>query len=150
MSLIGKYPVLTITGPRQSGKTTLVEQLFPEYTYVNFEDIEQKNFALDDPKGFLDSKGKYIETFAKLLKTVFLSTVKNLNYLYFCYVKILHSVQKDKILSFAKVSTYVERDVRQLLNIGDLNSFQNFIFMIPAWQRHYWVFAILNDFRHTS
>ena len=81
MSPIGKYPVLTITGPRQSGKTTLVEQLFPEYTYVNFEDIEQRNFALDDPKGFLDSKGKYIETFAKLLKTVFLSTAKNLNYL---------------------------------------------------------------------
>ncbi len=59
-SLIGQYPVITITGPRQSGKTTLVKQIFPNYAYVNFEDIEQRNFAQNDPKNFLNSKGKLL------------------------------------------------------------------------------------------
>lgn len=59
-SFIGQYPVITITGPRQSGKTTLVKQLFPNYAYVNFEDIEQRNFAQNDPKNFLNSKGKLL------------------------------------------------------------------------------------------
>ena len=57
-SLVGKYPVITINGPRQSGKTTLVKKMFSEFTYVNFEDIEQREFAISDPKGFLNAKGK--------------------------------------------------------------------------------------------
>lgn len=49
-----QYPVVTITGPRQSGKTTLCKMLFPEKDYVSLENIEERNFALSDPKGFLD------------------------------------------------------------------------------------------------
>lgn len=47
------YPVVTLTGPRQSGKTTLCRALFPEKEYVNLEDAEQRLIARTDPKGFL-------------------------------------------------------------------------------------------------
>ncbi len=48
-----KYPVITITGPRQSGKTTLVKTIFREKPYVNLEHIETREFAKQDPIGFL-------------------------------------------------------------------------------------------------
>ncbi|HAK47399.1 MAG TPA: AAA family ATPase [Spirochaeta sp.] len=47
------YSVIGITGPRQTGKTTLVKHLFPEMHYANLEDLSQKEFALEDPKSFL-------------------------------------------------------------------------------------------------
>jgi predicted AAA+ superfamily ATPase len=47
------YPVLTLTGPRQSGKTVLVKAAFPRHDYVNLEDLEPRQFAHEDPKGFL-------------------------------------------------------------------------------------------------
>ncbi len=47
------YPVVTITGPRQSGKTTLCRMVFPEKPYVNLEGIEERIYAASDPKGFL-------------------------------------------------------------------------------------------------
>ena len=47
-----EYPVVTITGPRQAGKTTLARNSFPNYTYVNLEQPEIRAFALEDPKGF--------------------------------------------------------------------------------------------------
>lgn len=53
LKLAKKYPVLTLTGPRQSGKTTLLRNLFPDYTYVNLENLRELNFASKDPEGFL-------------------------------------------------------------------------------------------------
>lgn len=50
-----KYPVITIVGPRQSGKTTLAKKLFPNYKYVNLEQRDLRDFAHRDPKGFLAS-----------------------------------------------------------------------------------------------
>lgn len=47
-----KYPVITIDGPRQSGKTTLAKKLFPSYQYVNLEQIDLRKFAEIDPIGF--------------------------------------------------------------------------------------------------
>ncbi len=47
------YPVVSVTGPRQSGKTTIVKQTFPNYRYFSLEDIDIRNFAINDPKGFL-------------------------------------------------------------------------------------------------
>lgn len=47
------YPVCTVVGPRQSGKTTLVRNLFPEKPYVSLEAPDLKDFALTDPRGFL-------------------------------------------------------------------------------------------------
>jgi len=58
-----QYPVVTITGPRQSGKTTLCRMLFPDAPYVNLENIEERGFAKNDPKGFLSRfpKGAVID-----------------------------------------------------------------------------------------
>ena len=49
----GKYPVVTLTGPRQSGKTTLVRAAFPRHEYASLEDPDVRAFALEDPRGFL-------------------------------------------------------------------------------------------------
>jgi predicted AAA+ superfamily ATPase len=48
-----KYPVVTITGPRQSGKTTLAKNLFPDKEYLSLEDMDMREFAIQDPRGFL-------------------------------------------------------------------------------------------------
>lgn len=55
-----KYPILAITGPRQSGKTTFLRTEFPHYEYVNLENIDVRNFAKDDPNGFLNQFTKYV------------------------------------------------------------------------------------------
>jgi len=47
------FPIVTITGPRQSGKTTLARAVFPKYNYVNLEDPDTREFALTDPRRFL-------------------------------------------------------------------------------------------------
>ncbi|MDD5599965.1 MAG: ATP-binding protein [Victivallaceae bacterium] len=51
--LAEQYPVVTITGPRQSGKTTLARMQFPSYNYVNLEDPEIRQLAEQDAKEFL-------------------------------------------------------------------------------------------------
>lgn len=53
-NLVTKYPVVTITGPRQSGKTTLCRKVFPELPYENLEIPDVRQYALDDPRGFLN------------------------------------------------------------------------------------------------
>ena len=47
------YPVVTITGPRQSGKTTLAKFVFKRKPYVSLEDPDKMEFASEDPRGFL-------------------------------------------------------------------------------------------------
>ena len=49
-----RYPVVTLTGPRQSGKTTLARMAFPKHGHVSLEDPDQQEFALTDPRGFLN------------------------------------------------------------------------------------------------
>ncbi len=53
LELAGRYPVLTLTGPRQSGKTTLGRMAFPEKAYVTLENPAEREFATDDPLAFL-------------------------------------------------------------------------------------------------
>jgi hypothetical protein len=48
-----RQPVLTVIGPRQSGKTTLVRQVFSEHDYVSLERPDERQFAIEDPRGFL-------------------------------------------------------------------------------------------------
>jgi predicted AAA+ superfamily ATPase len=57
-SIAAQYPVVTITGPRQSGKTTLAKQIFAEHRYVSLEDPDVAAFARTDPRGFLDDMGE--------------------------------------------------------------------------------------------
>ena len=57
------FPVISLCGPRQSGKTTLCRKEFPDMQYVNLEDFSTRNFAVEDPKGFLNqySQGAIID-----------------------------------------------------------------------------------------
>lgn len=51
--LVGKYPVVTLTGPRQSGKSTLLCNTFSNYAYVSLEDPDMRDFAATDPRNFI-------------------------------------------------------------------------------------------------
>ncbi|MDY6987090.1 MAG: ATP-binding protein [Thermodesulfobacteriota bacterium] len=178
-----KYPVLTITGPRQSGKTTLCKKVFAHKPYANLESPDIRQFAIDDPRGFLaqypdgaildeiqrapnlvsylqpmvdedQREGLFILTGSQqfevsnainqslagrtaLLKllpfsieeiqsTFSLPDIDSLLYHGF-YPRIW-----DKQLNPTQVlgdyfETYIERDLRQLITIKDLNLFQRFI-----------------------
>ena len=48
------FPVLCVTGPRQSGKSTLVNHLFPRYRQFSLEDLDVRAAAMSDPRGFLE------------------------------------------------------------------------------------------------
>jgi predicted AAA+ superfamily ATPase len=50
---LNNFPVLTLTGPRQSGKSTLLKHILPDWRYLSLEDLETRRFAENDPKGFL-------------------------------------------------------------------------------------------------
>lgn len=52
--MAGLYPIVAVTGPRQSGKTTLLMNMFPEYRYVSLENPDNLSFAINDPNGFLE------------------------------------------------------------------------------------------------
>jgi predicted AAA+ superfamily ATPase len=54
LSASKQYPVVTVTGPRQSGKTTLIRNAFPDYRYVSLEEPDRRREALEDPRGFLE------------------------------------------------------------------------------------------------
>jgi len=57
---VKQYPVLFITGPRQSGKTTISKKVFNKFIYKNLEDPETRLFAKNDPKNFLSQADKII------------------------------------------------------------------------------------------
>ncbi|MGZ5444721.1 MAG: ATP-binding protein [Thermoanaerobaculia bacterium] len=61
--LFTSYPIVTVTGPRQSGKTTLCRLLFPELPYVNLERPDLRESTASDPRGFLErvSRGAIID-----------------------------------------------------------------------------------------
>lgn len=182
LEMASKYPVLVLTGPRQSGKTTLAKNIFPNYTYVSLENPDNYLFASTDPKGFLKVHSKYViideaqkvpELFSYLQQKVdddkidgqfILSGSQN----FLLFEKITQSLagrvfilellplsqaelatykqqnsfeaivagayprvydkkiqQADFYPSYIK--TYVERDVRTILNVQDLDTFQKFI-----------------------
>lgn len=57
-TLLGEYPIVTILGPRQSGKTTLARHYLPEFNYRNLELPDVRAFAEEDPQGFLTDAGE--------------------------------------------------------------------------------------------
>ncbi|MBP9076652.1 MAG: ATP-binding protein [Haliscomenobacter sp.] len=179
-----KMPVVAVTGPRQSGKSTLVRQIFPEHAYSNLEDMEQRSFAKQDPKGFLKNLGAYgiideIQYTPDLLSYIqvtvdkeqlpgqyILSGSQNLllmeqvaqslagrvsifNLLPFSLEEIQHTPfalqdyenyllkgfypriydrdlnATDWLLDY--IQTYVERDLRQVMNVGNLGAFRQFL-----------------------
>lgn len=57
-TLLKEYPIVTILGPRQAGKTTLAQMVLPAYTYRNLEIPHIREFASRDPQGFLEETGR--------------------------------------------------------------------------------------------
>ena len=55
LRLAGQFPVVGITGPRQSGKTTLAKMTFPDKKYVSLDDKELRTLAASNPKDFLEA-----------------------------------------------------------------------------------------------
>lgn len=53
-SLLRGFPIVTITGPRQSGKTTLAKAIFPDKPYVSMEEPDVRLPASEDPRSFLE------------------------------------------------------------------------------------------------
>ena len=55
-----QYPILVITGPRQSGKTTFLKEEMSDYRYISLEDPDVRSLVLSDPKAFLKDYDKYV------------------------------------------------------------------------------------------
>ncbi|MCP4217695.1 MAG: ATP-binding protein [bacterium] len=183
LNLAKKYPVVTVTGPRQSGKTTLVRELFKDKTYINLEHPEEREFAKNDPKGFftripdgavlgeiqrvpellsyiqviVDEKkqnGMFILTGSQqfqLLNTISQSlagrtalfkllplslselkgqyTYSGMNEVLFTgfYPRIFDQQLSPNQAYSDYFETYVERDLRQLLQVKNLSLFQKFV-----------------------
>ena len=179
--MVPYFKVITITGPRQSGKTTLCKQLFPDYEYVNLEDISVREQASVDPKAFLaaytsgviiDEAQNFPELFSylqvvsdanperryiitgssnfSLLESITqslagraavltllplslqeLGDVSNIStdtlLLNGGYPAIWGNAQPRHLLYPNYYTTYVERDVRRIVNVTNLRDFQTFI-----------------------
>lgn len=58
--MLQQFPVVSLTGPRQSGKTTLLRSVFPDYKYYNLERIDHRQMISADPHGFLMNAGPHV------------------------------------------------------------------------------------------
>ncbi len=58
--LATKFPVITLTGVRQCGKSYLLKNIFPDYQYISLEDTDYRVMAVEDPRGFLNNFGEHL------------------------------------------------------------------------------------------
>lgn len=189
VELLEKFPIVAITGPRQSGKTTLSKIVKPNYKYVNLENLSDREFAKTDPMGFLQTyqngviideiqnvpslfsylqvvtdernrNGEYIITGSQnflmmeqisqslagrvalfTLLPMSIQELENTAYKPISWEdyalsgsyprKIIQNIDaSDYYENYIK--TYVERDVRLLKNISDLDLFQKFIKLLAG------------------
>lgn len=174
------YPILGITGPRQSGKTTLSKHVFSHLPYVSLEDLDTRALAQNDARGFLkrysegaifdevqhvpqllsylqgmvDSspqKGRFILTgsenftLSEHISQSLSGRIGMMTLLPLALTEIqiyrgingsifsggypaLHLLGMNPIDFYPSyIQTYIERDVRQIKNIGNLGQFQNFL-----------------------
>lgn len=180
-----KFPVVAILGPRQSGKSTLAKHFFKKHTFLSLEDLELREFAKNDPKGFLkeyenknglildefqyvpdllsyiqvevDTKkrpGYFVLTGSQnflmnqaisqsLAGRVGILTLLPLSIQEMKSAKLLTNLE-DAIYNggyprlYAEdflpqeaypsyISTYIQKDVRQLINVGDMGIFEKFM-----------------------
>ncbi len=187
LALAQKFQVITLTGPRQSGKTTLVRAAFPNFPYISLEDPDIRQFALTDPRGFLANYPagaildeiqhtpelfSYIQTLVDQNRQVQFVLTGSSNFLLMESISqtlagrtaILHllPLSIDELQQAATpevlsnepyeslifkglypriydrdippadfyppyIQTYLEKDVRLMKNIGDINTFIQFI-----------------------
>jgi uncharacterized protein len=186
IKLAAQYPVLTITGPRQSGKTTLSKATFPDKPYVTLEDPDVRRYANEDPRGFLSqysrgaifdeiqrapelpsylqgmvdtdsSAGRFILTgsqqfelmtqvtqslagrtavlrllpfsLAESRRASTKNTPPDIDHSIFTgFYPRIHDKQLDPSQALADYfATYVERDLRQLSAVHDLQRFERFV-----------------------
>jgi len=188
VQLAGKFPVVSVTGPRQSGKTTLIKSVFPNYEYTSLEDPDVRLHAAQDPRSFLASNERmiideiqrvpelfsYIQTItdsSRLTGQFIISgsqsfllnerisqslagRVAILNLLPFSLSELkeasksfssyeeqiytgfyprLYDQQIDPLDFYPNyLQTYIERDVRLLKNIHDLNLFVRFMKLLAG------------------
>lgn len=179
-----KFPVITLTGPRQSGKSTLLRHQFPDYAYVSLEDLDMREFASSDPRGFLKQYPEHaifdeiqkVPTLFSYIQThidnsnatgiYLLAGSQNFLLMQSIGQSLAGRTALLKLLPFSRrelhmasrlpsaidmqiftgfyprlydkdispcdyypnyIQTYVERDVRQLLKVSDINKFIKFI-----------------------
>lgn len=184
VALADKMPIISITGPRQSGKTTLARQIFPNYTYMNLENPLTRSFASENPQRFLaQSESGLIIDEAQYLPELFswimlhvdetrrngeivLSGSQNFllmekitqslagrvaifhllpfsvsefagtehicsnpyEYIFKGFFPRIYDQDIPPALFYPSyIQTYIERDLRQLQSIGDLDMFERFL-----------------------
>lgn len=187
--LASRMPVVAVTGPRQSGKTTLCRYAFPEKPYVSLEPLDTRSYAADDPRGFLkeyaggailDEVQRVPELFSYLQEEVderpepgrFILTgsqhfglTEAITQSLAGRIAILYLLPPslDELAQFGGLpadpwvqvwtgaypriydrgldpgrwladyaTTYVQRDVRQVLNVADLEAFTTFLRLVAA------------------
>ncbi len=186
--LLKEYPIVTILGPRQSGKTTLACSVLKKYKYVSLENPQNRSFAINDPKAFLDKysdkvifdeiqrvpellsylqeivdkndKIKFVLTGSHqlALKQAVTQTLagrvgilyllpfsieelskENINFPHFkdyiwngFFPRIYDKKQRPNIAYSNYYSTYVQRDVAQLVQLKDLSLFEKFIKLLAG------------------
>ena len=189
LTLLNEYPIVTIIGPRQAGKTTLARETLANHRYVNLENPETRQFAIDDPNAFLkhhpgnvifdeiqraphllsylqeivdnnNQNGQFVLTGShqlQLREAISQSLAGRTAILHLLPLSIAEMKQADIYFkSFEKYvfngfmpriydqqqrphtayanyyQTYIERDVRQLINIKDVSLFQKFIKLLAG------------------
>ena len=181
--LANTYPVITVIGPRQSGKTTLVRHVFPDKEYANLEALDFRDLADKDPRGFLERypNGAILDEIQRVPKLLsYIQTIvdeTNLKGMFLLtgshQLELHHAISQSlagrtAILTLLPMSldelikagidlsldeslikggyprihndnldptkayrnyfqTYVERDLRQLINVKDLVQFERFV-----------------------
>ena len=178
-SLAHKFQVITLTGPRQSGKTTLVRATFPALPYVSLEEPDIRQIALTDPRGFLSNYPNgaildeiqntpelfsYIQRIVDENRQIHFILTGSSNFLLMekisqtlagrtavlqllpfsfqeleplaeSYENLIFKGQYPRIYDRdisptdfypSYIQTYVDRDVRMIKNIGDINAFIQF------------------------
>jgi len=187
--LLQEYPIVTVLGPRQAGKTTLVQHELPDYAYVSLEDPDERMLAGEDPRAFLrrypgntifdevqrvlmllsylqgivdteQKNGRFVLTGSHQLelraavaqslagRTGLLHllplSIEELtqagkafggfeDYVIHGFLPRVHSQNQRPFRAYANYyQTYIERDVRQLIELKDVSLFEKFIKLLAG------------------